>query len=471
MEARQLNAKSTIPVILATALTLFGCGGGVQQAQPRKSVPTISGGESITPTALKAADQVQVVEANYYGHQALRLSNGLVTVVVVPEFGGRIMEYKVADMPLLWANVAEIEGGGKAPQTAAVAAPWKNWGGYKTWPAPQDKWGGPPDPKGSQLEGGRWVGRIVKPRGEVGEVELTSPNDSGVTGLQITRHIKLYVGTTRLTVEETFKNTSSRTIEWSIWNVTQVPGITAPEGRPDQGALIYFPVNPKSKFKGGFRQMVQGGADQWRVLDGGILEVAYKHEQGKIGADSDGGWMAYVDGGKHWAYVKTYTPHPGGDYPEGGCSVEIWAAGDLPYCEMETLTPMHKLAAGATVSATEDWYATRVGSPVQDVTDVAAVEQPVAAKRDGASVRVTGTFGVFLPGKVRVALLGADGKAVGKPVDIAAQPGATVSLNQTLPGDATATEAVVKLVKADGSPAGTIATVKISAVVAAGKGK
>jgi hypothetical protein len=377
------------------------------------------------------------------------------------------MEYKVADMPLLWANVDEIQGGKTATKTTAVSAAWKNWGGYKTWPAPQDKWGGPPDPKGSQLEGGRWVGRITKPRGEVGEVELTSPNDSGVTGLQITRHVKLYVGTTRLQVEETFKNTSARTIEWSIWNITQVPGTLAPEGRPDQGALIYFPVNPKSKFKGGFRQIVEGGADQWRVLEGDLLEIAYKHEQGKIGADSYGGWMAYVDGGKHWAYVKTYTPHPGADYPDLGCSVEIWAAGDLPYCEMETLTPMHKLAPGATASATEDWYATRVGTPVHDVTDVAAIEQPVAAKRDGANVRVTGTFGVFLPGKVRVALLDAAGKAVGKPVDIAAQPGASVALNQSLPADASATEAVVKLVKADGTAAGSIATVKI----AAGKGK
>jgi hypothetical protein len=457
--------------MLATAITLFGCGGGVQQTQPRTTVPTItSAGESITPTSLKAADQVAVVDSNYYGHAALRLSNGLVTVVVVPEFGGRIMEYKVADMPLLWSNVADIEGGKAAP-TAAVAATWKNWGGYKTWPAPQDKWGGPPDPKGSQLEGGRWTGRIVKAKGAVGEVELTSPNDSGVTGLQITRRLKLYQGTTRLSVEETFKNTSSRSIEWSIWTVTQVPGITAPEGRPDQGAQIYFPVNPKSKFKGGFRQIVEGGGDQWRVLDGNLLEVSYKHEQGKIGADSNGGWMAYVDGGKHWAYVKTYTPKPGATYPDSGCSVEVWAAGDLPYCEMEVLSPMHKLAAGETVSATEDWYATRLGTPVREVTDVAALEAPVAVKRDGANLRVTGILGVFLPGKVRVALLGADGKAVGKPVDVAAQPGATVTLNQSLPADAAATEVVVKLVKADGSSAGQIAAVNIPAATAsAGKG-
>jgi hypothetical protein len=471
-----VSTKTTILTLLATVLTLAGCGGGVQQAQPRKSVPSVSGGygEGAQAASLKAADQVQVVEANYYGHQALRLTNGLVTVIAVPELGGRIMEYKIADMPLLWANLAEVQGGKTptgAPKTTSAPAAWRNYGGYKTWPAPQDKWGGPPDPRGSQLEGARWVGRIAKPRGEVGEVELTSPSDAGVTGLQITRRVRLYQGTTRLEVEETFKNVSGHQIEWSIWNVTQVPGVLA-EDRPDQGAMIYYPVNPNSKFKGGYRQIIDKASTQWRVLDGGLLEVTYKHELGKIGSDSDAGWMAYVDGSRHWAYVKRFAHKPGAEYPDGGCSVEVYTSPDLPYMEMEALSPPRTLAAGEEMSFTEDWYATRLGSPVREVTEAAALQQPVAVKRDGANLRVTGAFGVFLPGKVRVALMDADDKAVGKPVDIDAQPGATVTLNQAFPADPGATQVVVKLVKADGSSAGQIAAVKIpAATAAAGKGK
>jgi len=182
--------------------------------------------------------------------------------------------------------------------------------------------------------------------------------------------------------------------------------------------------------------------------------------------------MVYVDGSRHWAYVKTYTPHPGANYPDAGCSVEIYTSPDLPYVEMEALSPMHSLAPGAEAKFSEDWYATRLGAPVRDVTDVAAVEQPVAAKREGTNVRVTGAFGVFLPGKVRVALMDAEGKAAGKPVDIAAQPGATVTLNQVLPSETGATEVVVKLLNAAGASAGQIAAVKIpSATAAAGKGK
>ncbi len=438
-----------VVVLLATAALVTGCGGGVQQAQPRRAAPSITGGygygSDVNPADVKPADQVQVVEADFYGHQALKMTNGLVTLVAVPEFGGRIMEYKIGGKPLLWVNLDEVRAA--APTAGGEMAygkkAWRNFGGYKVWPAPQTQWQGPPDPPGSDLEGGRWTGRIVKPRGNVGEIELVSPPDKTVTGLQITRRVSLYVGTTRVRVQETFKNVSARPVEWSIWDVTQVPGSLAPDEAFTDDARVYFPINPASRFEGGYKQLIDKPSGQWRVIEGGLVEVRYKNELGKIGADSAAGWIAYVDDRHDWAYVKRFDFQPGATYPDGGCSVEVYTSPDEAYMEVEVLSPLRRLDPGGEMNFAEDWYAARVGAPIRGVLDLAAVTEPLAlAARDGKT-HVVGTLGVFRPARLQVLMLDKGDKPIGKPIE--QQVGPVEQVNLDLPLDLPAETETVKL--------------------------
>lgn len=433
--ATVVTRSFSLAIVSALLLYLLvGCGGGVQQAQPRRTTPSITGGyeERGGALAVRPAEQSQALEADYYGHQALRLFNGLVTVTAVPEFGGRVMEYKLGDKDLLWANLAEVQASRTLAARPGGEREWRNWGGYKVWPAPQERWGGPPDPPGSSLDGGRWVGRVTKPRGEVVEVELTSPPDASVTGLQITRRLRLFVNSTRLQVTETFKNVSARQIEWSIWDVTQVPGALSPGEKFSEQARIYFPLNPESRFAGGYRTILDKPSSQWRV-ENGLLEVIYRRETGKIGADSVGGWIAYVDGQSSFTYAKRFDVTPGGNYPDGGCTVEVYTSGELPYMEVEVLSPLHRLAPGESASFTQSWYATRLSGPVRKVTDEAAFRDHLALKCEGDKVVVGGTLGVFAPGKLSVVVVDDADRPVGRAVEIQVSPATMVKLAQSVP--------------------------------------
>ena len=452
-------------------LLLAGCGGGVQQVQPRRNTPSITGGYGYSGATAavetRPAKEVQVVEANYYGHRALKMTNGIVTIVAVPDLGGRIMEYKIGSKPLLWVNLAEVQrAGGRAPaQPQPGERAWHNYGGYKVWPAPQDRWGGPPDPPGSRLDGGAWVGRIVKPRGEVGQIELTSPADTAVTGLQIIRRVTMYTKTTHVRVEETFKNVSDREVQWSIWTIAQVPGSLSPEEKFSEDARIFFPLNPKSCFTGGYRSIIDRPSDQWRTIDGGIMEVSYKHELGKIGADSTGGWIAYVDDRHDFAFVQRFQVQPDAQYPDGGCTVEVFTSDKLAYMEVEVLSPLHKIASGEQVSFATDWYATRVPGPIRDVTDVVAVSEPVRVNAEGKALVLSGTFGVYAPGAVKIRLLDASGKPTGQAVEKAVSPTQVVSLKQALDASPKAPDTVEVELESGGQSV-PIATVKVS-----GRGK
>ena len=299
---------------------LCGCGASVDQLQPGGGSdrrPTIGGGygSSAGAVATKDATAAQVI---FQGWRAVQLSNGLVTVTVVPDLGGRIMQYNLGEHPFLWTNPDEYGKLYEPPKTAAERK-WHNFGGYKVWPAPQSQWGGPPDPLGSTLDGGRWTAKILKASGEAAVVEVTSPPDPQVTGLQIVRRVTLRPGTTELEVRETFRNVSQREITWSIWDVTQVPGALRGDGQPSREARVYLPLNPKSTFKDGYQHLIADPTDQWTVInDGKLLQTSYGGQTGKIGADSVDGWIAYVDELHKMAFAKTFEVTPGATYPDQG---------------------------------------------------------------------------------------------------------------------------------------------------------
>lgn len=74
---------------------------------------------------------------------AVRLTNGTVSVVIVPSLG-RIMRYGYVGGPnLLWTDPT-LSPSGILPHATAEAADtsagWRNYGGDKVWPWPQDEW-------------------------------------------------------------------------------------------------------------------------------------------------------------------------------------------------------------------------------------------------------------------------------------------------------------------------------------------
>ena len=89
------------------------------------------------------------VESVYRGWKTVCLSNDLIDLQVLPDIGGRIIQFKLGGKEFLWVNP---QLAGKLPPSNGLAADggWFNIGGDKLWPAPQGwdndrQWPGPPD--------------------------------------------------------------------------------------------------------------------------------------------------------------------------------------------------------------------------------------------------------------------------------------------------------------------------------------
>src|SRR4051794_9265789 len=81
------------------------------------------------------------------------LERGDLRLGLVPELGGRLLSVRHRGVELLWRNPALLGDDlrGEYTPNSGRMGDWVNYGGDKTWPAPQgwddpDQWPGPPDP-------------------------------------------------------------------------------------------------------------------------------------------------------------------------------------------------------------------------------------------------------------------------------------------------------------------------------------
>jgi hypothetical protein len=110
---------------------------------------------ALTPIA-NAADVLACTLAgsSYHGWKSHRLNNGLIALQIVPQIGGRIVQFTLGKKEFLWVN-PQLAGRLAPPSGLAPDRSWLNYGGDKLWPAPQgwdnaSQWPGPP---GAVLDG------------------------------------------------------------------------------------------------------------------------------------------------------------------------------------------------------------------------------------------------------------------------------------------------------------------------------
>lgn len=269
------------------------------------------------------------------------LERGDLRLGLVPELGGRLLSVRHRGVELLWRNPALLGAdlhGDYAPNSGRMGD-WVNYGGDKTWPAPQgwdgpDQWAGPPDPV---LDSGPYA---VAADGDT--VTMTSAPDLR-TGLRLTRAITLLDDGYRLDLRA--ENVSSRVVRWALWNVTQFPGggsIVAGLRRPDVVALVAGTGTPEY------------------TVDGDRLVVPPQDVVGKLGVPGTAGWVSYG------ALTLSFDVDPAGEYPDEGSPLEIWLEHPLPeplaelgdldpparIVELEVLGPSTTLEPGASTALT-----------------------------------------------------------------------------------------------------------------------
>jgi len=276
--------------------------------------------------------QVTVKKVDYHGWpNSFLLSNGRVEAVVVPAIG-RVMQFKFAGAETgpFFENRA-MDGKHPIP----TSKEWGNFGGDKTWPAPQDDWpkvtprAWPPPVEFDSMP--------VEASVEGESIRLTSPVDPDY-GIRSERVVFLDSTWARMTIITTYHKVSGEPRRVGVWIITQ---LTEPDDVcvPTPGKWM----KQSSDLPLGFREPPEGSP---------IHLKRDPVKSTKIGTQAD-----YI----HWQNKKWVldikSPRvPGEEYPDKGSSAEVYTnPNPLAYVELEMLGPLKTLKVGDSISQTNTY--------------------------------------------------------------------------------------------------------------------
>jgi hypothetical protein len=335
---------------------------------------------------------------------AINVANALVSLSVVPEIGGRVLDLSLGRIPIFYSN-PRLRG--KAIPSMQDQDSSRNYGGSKVWPAPQgwsneQEWPGPPDPV---LDCGSYCWK-AEVDSDGASVHLRSPHDE-YTGITMRRSIKVSSGSSSVEVLHTMENTSRRPVCWSIWQVTQVNA---------SGGLEIFV--PGTGFHQTFGDTPYPAASHCAAQQ--QVRVKYQDQVAKLAVKANQGWFASLDHARGYALAETFPITPGARYPDGAPTA-FWISGhgtftlhgdrvDMgaltggcdPHVETEIMSPLTHLAPGESLQFRTTWHAAAVDSDQIAAVSPAGIVGSPLAMQPGSPPRLTGSFGVFWAGNLRV---------------------------------------------------------------------
>ncbi len=413
------------------------------------------------------------VEAlDFHGWDAIKLSNGLLEALCAPEIGGRLMQFSLGPHDYLFMNPDLLGARFSYEEHAGDGelVNWKNYGGDKTWPAPQGwdgegQWPGPPDPV---LDSGRYTFEASQ-GDKVASVAMTSPPDER-SGLRIGRAISLGQGSSRLQLDLSFENISRRAIRWSIWDVAQL-ACASVDGGMNDNCWLYIPTD--SERERSYEIMFGDDNEQYQLdAESGLLAVQYRGIVGKIGVHSPAGWIAFADRQSGFVLCMQFPYWADAEYPDKGATVECWtessgAPSPIPISspgyilEAEVLSPLYTLDPGQVAGHGVTWSAAYCPAPIVDVTDVGCVHQPLTVEVNDGWARVQGVFGCFHAGRAEIACLDDTGDVVSR-IDLGpVSPLRALYLDLAAPLNAATSLVHLNILDADGAYAGTLASSEV----------
>jgi hypothetical protein len=387
---------------------------------------------------------VQQNYQNWLWDSTYVLTNNLVTMAVVPAIGGRIMQYDLGTHPSIWVNPLFF-----GRTFYSTKANYPNYGGYKMWVAPQANWDAPYGgvwPPPSMLDFYKYSSQVTVNSPDSCVLKVVSQVDTDTAtscvGLQFSRTMTLYKGSSRVSVAQTVINTAPAPKQWSVWDNTQVIGSNIPAPGNDYSSFwVYYPR--QSGIPADSPGCVITRSDTTGLAPGqiipnvapGINGYNYNHHLLKIGAHSEGGWLAYSDEADGYMYVKMFKFDLAAQYPDSGATVEVFSYNDtmIACIELEVLGPMTDLAAsGGSTTFTVDWYATHVHGPVVAATRAGVICRKLALGPGGV---FTGKYGPFYSG--RVDLLFNNSAVAARSYQVTPLDSLQINESITVPGGAT----------------------------------
>lgn len=283
---------------------------------------------------------------------SFRLDNGVLEVVVVPDTG------RIAYLGLSGGeNLLRLDESLKGQQALPDAPDfWFNFGGDWFWPVAQNRWAdfqGGDWPPSRLMDGRPWHGKAWK-TADGSDTCLLTQEYGDPLHIKVSRHVRLDKERGSVSIKQRIERTAESDIPITPWNITQLA----------KAEEIVIPIEGDSRFEGGYDVLNFGppSPEELTTCDGAVVYQAGKGEH-KLGSDSPRGWIAARKGDV--LVVETATPHdPEANYPDGGCTVELYSNAGLGYSEIETLGPEKVLGPGESIENTLRIDCYKLVSPV-----------------------------------------------------------------------------------------------------------
>jgi hypothetical protein len=287
--------------------------------------------------SLSALAGVSVTKTNYHGwSNSYLIANEAAEIIVVPAIG-RVMQFRFigeSDGPF-WENRAMD---GKSP--IPTSKEWGNFGGDKTWPAPQADW-----PK---ITPRSWPPPIafdsqpVEARVEGNKLRIISPVDPHY-GIRTERLISFETSEPTMTIETTYFKVQGEPRKVAIWIITQLAEpedviihLTAEKYVKQSKDL---PINLRFDKADGFHLKRDPSKSTKIGTTGSVLEWRNRKYS-----------------------LKIESPRiAGAEYPDEGSSAEVYTnPNPLTYVELEMLGPLQTLKVGDSISQKNSYLLGRV---------------------------------------------------------------------------------------------------------------
>jgi hypothetical protein len=423
----------------------------------------------------------KIQPAFFAGWKAEQISNQWVTLTVVPQLGGRVMQVTFGTHPYLFVN-SQLKGKYFPPVEEAEPGKWFNYGGDKIWPLPEGSqdarhW---PGPISDALDDGNYDFKVLS-QDAVCTVRLEGPADPR-TGLQYSREISLGSDSPEITFHAVMKNATDHAIRWSMQSVTQYDTADARDPiKYNHDYWAFAPINPHSAYTEGYRVRAGLADDPSFAVNDGWFTLHWLYLENEVWLDSDAGWIAVVDNAAKFAMIERFQYVPAAEYPgrasvifyKNGAAIELDANGmptlrsanwqEAPYyMEAEINSPMISLDPGASYAMDTRWFPARAGKELKAVTSAGIVERALAANSTPEGLQLSSTFSVFFPGKLSAHIFDRQGVEVAVVELQPADPLHAVELSKTVRVIERADRASIHLTDEQGVDRGSLSEAKIT---------
>ncbi len=260
----------------------------------------------------------------------VELESGDFRLIVTTDVGPRVIG------GFIGKNKHNIFNVDKTLAGTSGAKEWVNYGGHRLWHAPEAK------PRSYAPDNSKVTVKEFKDGG----VSFSAGTEKS-TGIHKSMVIRP-LGENKFKVEHHLRNDNPWEIEIAAWALSvMAPGgvAVAPQNKAPFALLpntfyAFWPYTDMSDPRYTFGK------------DFLMVRQDPKKKACKVGFNCESGWIAYVNKGT--VFAKSFEHFVDAEYPDNGCSIEIYACEVM--LEAETLSPLYQLAPGEEIVHVEEWF-------------------------------------------------------------------------------------------------------------------